>query len=104
MRISSNECDIYMGAIPWIFIQLILVAIVIGFPQTLTVFLDKEKVLDLDKASEQIQQMGGGRSQTQTLELPAAAAPGGASTVPAPANEDPKEAVKGALDADTAKK
>ncbi len=52
--------DIYMGAIPFIVIQLILVGIVIFFPQTVTVFLDKEKVLDLDKASNQLQQMGKG--------------------------------------------
>ena len=36
-----ESSDIYMGAIPWIFIQLILVAVVIFFPQTLTIFLDK---------------------------------------------------------------
>jgi len=47
--------DIYLGAIPFIIIQLILVAVVIFFPQTVTVFLDKEKVLDLDKAIEQLQ-------------------------------------------------
>src|SRR4029453_16180948 len=34
-----ESTDIYMGAIPWIVIQLILVAIVVFFPQTVTVFL-----------------------------------------------------------------
>jgi hypothetical protein len=29
---------------------------VIFFPQTVTVFLDKEKVLDLEKAMEQLQE------------------------------------------------
>jgi len=52
--------DIYMGAIPFIVIQLMLVAVVIFFPQTVTFFLDKEKVLDLDKANSQLQQMGKG--------------------------------------------
>jgi hypothetical protein len=47
--------DIYLGAIPFIIIQLLLVGVVIFFPQTVTVFLDKEKVLDLDKAIEQLQ-------------------------------------------------
>jgi tripartite ATP-independent transporter DctM subunit len=97
-----ESSDIYMGAIPWIFIQLLLVAIVIFFPQTVTVFLDKEKVLDIDKASEQIQQMGGGRTQSQTPELPAASPASGASA--APASEDPMEAVRRALDADKAKR
>ena len=55
-----ESSDIYMGAIPFIVIQLILVAVVIFFPQTVTLFLDKEKVLDLDKANTQLQQMGKG--------------------------------------------
>jgi tripartite ATP-independent transporter DctM subunit len=41
--------DIYLGAIPWVILQLILVVIVIFFPQTVTMFLDKEVKVDLDK-------------------------------------------------------
>lgn len=41
--------DIYMGAIPWVIMQIMLVAIVIFIPQTVTIFLDKEIVVDLDK-------------------------------------------------------
>jgi tripartite ATP-independent transporter DctM subunit len=41
--------DIYLGAIPWVIMQLVLVAIVIFFPQTVTVFLDKEVKVDIDK-------------------------------------------------------
>jgi hypothetical protein len=41
--------DIYLGAIPWVLMQLVLVAIVIFVPQTVTVFLDKEQKIDLDK-------------------------------------------------------
>ncbi len=41
--------DIYLGAIPWVGMQLLLVAIVIFFPQTVTVFLDKPVVVDTDK-------------------------------------------------------
>ena len=55
-----ESSDIYMGAIPFIVIQLMLVAVVIFFPQTVTFFLDKEPVLDLDKANSQLQQMGKG--------------------------------------------
>ncbi|XDF33874.1 TRAP transporter large permease subunit [Paracidovorax avenae] len=44
-----KSSDIYMGSIPWVVMQLILVGIVIFFPQTVTIFLDKEKVVDLDK-------------------------------------------------------
>ncbi len=41
--------DIYLGAIPWVVMQLILVAVVIFVPQTVTFFLDKEVVVDTDK-------------------------------------------------------
>ena len=41
--------DIYLGAIPWVLMQVLLVLIVIFFPQTVTVFLDKEVKIDLDK-------------------------------------------------------
>jgi tripartite ATP-independent transporter DctM subunit len=61
-----ESTDIYMGAIPFIVIQLILVGIVIFFPQTVTIFLDKEKVLDLDKASSQLQQMGKGSEKASS--------------------------------------
>ena len=36
-----ESTDIYLGAIPWVVMQLMLVLIVIFFPQTVTVFLDK---------------------------------------------------------------
>jgi tripartite ATP-independent transporter DctM subunit len=41
--------DIYLGAIPWVVMQLILVAIVIFVPETVTTFLDKKEVVDTDK-------------------------------------------------------
>ena len=50
--IKSN--DIYLGAIPWVFMQLLLVTIVIFVPQTVTVFLDKPQVIDLDKVKIEI--------------------------------------------------
>ena len=44
-----KSSDIYMGSIPWVLLQLLLVAIVIFVPQTVTIFLDKEVAVDLDK-------------------------------------------------------
>ncbi|QTN26218.1 TRAP transporter large permease subunit [Rhodoferax sp. AJA081-3] len=41
--------DIYLGAIPWVLLQLLLVVIVIFVPQTVTIFLDKEEKVDIDK-------------------------------------------------------
>lgn len=40
--------DIYLGSIPWVIMQLMLVVIVIFVPQTVTAFLEKEKVVDID--------------------------------------------------------
>ena len=40
--------DIYLGSIPWVLLQLILVLIVIFFPQTVTVFLDKPIEVDVN--------------------------------------------------------
>ena len=45
--VKSN--DIYMGAIPWVIMQVILVFVVIFVPQSVTMFLDKEIEVDLDK-------------------------------------------------------
>ena len=44
-----KSSDIYLGAVPWVLLQLLLVAIVIFVPQTVTVFLDKAEKVDLDK-------------------------------------------------------
>jgi tripartite ATP-independent transporter DctM subunit len=41
--------DIYLGAMPWVVMQLMLVVIVIFVPQTVTIFLDKEVAVDLDQ-------------------------------------------------------
>jgi tripartite ATP-independent transporter DctM subunit len=64
-----KSSDIYMGSIPWVFMQLILVAIVIFFPQTVTVFLDKEKKVDLDKVKIEIQENTGNDKEIDVNEL-----------------------------------
>ncbi len=103
--------DIYLGAIPWVAMQLILVAIVIFVPETVTVFLDKEKVLDINKAGEAIERMGGGRTKAPVPAVDpaqglspadaASAASGSSSSTDA---EDPMEAIKRALEQDKSKK
>jgi tripartite ATP-independent transporter DctM subunit len=52
MPIQSS--DIYLGSIPWVIMQLILVVIVVFFPQTVTVFLEKEKKIDVDKVKIEV--------------------------------------------------
>jgi tripartite ATP-independent transporter DctM subunit len=44
--VKSN--DIYLGSIPWVIMQLLLVLVVIFVPQTVTSFLDKPVVVDVD--------------------------------------------------------
>ncbi len=46
--------DIYMGAIPWVIMQLLLVAIVIFVPQTVTMFLPKTEIIDTDKVQIEV--------------------------------------------------
>jgi NhaP-type Na+/H+ or K+/H+ antiporter len=43
---SVRSRDIYWGAIPWVVLQLMLVGILIAFPEIVTAFLDKELVVD----------------------------------------------------------
>lgn len=49
-----KSSDIYWGAIPWVFLQLILVALVVAFPKPVTMFLDKPQQFDLDKVKIEV--------------------------------------------------
>ncbi|HPU53937.1 MAG TPA: TRAP transporter large permease subunit, partial [Burkholderiaceae bacterium] len=50
-----KSSDIYLGAIPWVILQLILVAILIFWPGMVTMWLDKEVAVDLDKVKIEVQ-------------------------------------------------
>ena len=69
-----------------------------------TAFLDKEQAVDLNKASEMLEQMGGGRggNDAPAALMPPSPAADGASA-PAAA-EDPMEAVRRAIQQDQGKK
>jgi tripartite ATP-independent transporter DctM subunit len=43
---TVRSSDIYWGAIPWVVLQLIMVGLLIAFPELVTFFLDKEIVVD----------------------------------------------------------
>jgi TRAP-type mannitol/chloroaromatic compound transport system permease large subunit len=43
---SVKSSDIYMGAIPFVLLQLVLVAVVIAIPETVTMFLDRPLLTD----------------------------------------------------------
>ena len=103
--------DIYLGSIPFIVLQLILVAVVVFIPQSVTIFLDKEKVLDIQKAGDDIQNMNTGRGYDQVTapEAGAASNPAGVGAdlrpeaEPGGKEEDPMAAVMRALEADKKK-
>jgi predicted histidine transporter YuiF (NhaC family) len=95
--------DIYLGAIPWVLMQLVLVGIVIAFPQSVTVFLDKEKPVDAEAATRMLQDMG-----TRGADKPAPTLDAASGALPAPAptaeREDPMEAIRRANEQDKQKK
>ena len=89
-RIESR--DIYMGSIPWVGLQLLLVVIVIFFPQTVTVFLDKEVKVDTDKVQLEMPAELQSPSDNIDMDNPfgnAAPTPPGAASEPAPAASQP---------------
>ncbi len=97
-----ESSDIYLGAIPWVVMQLILVGIVIFFPQTVTVFLDKEKPVDAEAATQLLQGLGG-KANDAAADAAAAAALGASAPEPAVV-EDPMEAIRRANEQDKMKK
>ena len=44
-----KSSDIYWGAVPFVILQLIMVALVVAMPKMVTIFLDKDLNIDLDK-------------------------------------------------------
>jgi hypothetical protein len=44
-----------MGAIPWVLLQILMVAIVIVWPGLISMFLDKEKAVDIDKVKIELE-------------------------------------------------
>jgi TRAP-type mannitol/chloroaromatic compound transport system permease large subunit len=52
-----KSADIYWGAVPWIFLQLIMVALVVAFPSVVTSLLDKPIDVDLSKVRIEVPQI-----------------------------------------------
>lgn len=44
-----KSSDVYLGAIPWVLLQIAMVAIVIFWPALVTSWLDKEAAINIDK-------------------------------------------------------
>jgi len=64
--------DIYMGAIPFVVIQLVMVGIVIAFPQLVTGNVHHDKAIDINKVRIEVPQMQGspGESADQNATPP----------------------------------
>nr|WP_315234381.1 TRAP transporter large permease subunit [uncultured Albidiferax sp.] len=82
-----KSSDIYMGAIPWVLMQVILVAIVIFVPQTVTMFLPKEVKIDteqiqIDVPDNDMQQQSGSSGENPFGDAPAADAPEATASQP----------------------
>ena len=54
---EETSRDIYLGSIPWIGLQLILVAILIFFPESVTYFLAPHQVMDADALNNALDQL-----------------------------------------------
>jgi tripartite ATP-independent transporter DctM subunit len=70
--VAVKSSDIYMGSIPWVIMQILLVVVVIFVPQTVTAFLDKEVKVDIDKV---------------VIEMPQDSAPALNADTPAPSSD-----------------
>jgi tripartite ATP-independent transporter DctM subunit len=51
-----KSSDIYWGALPWVGLQIIMVVLVIAFPKTVTIFLDKPSGVDATKINIEVPQ------------------------------------------------
>jgi tripartite ATP-independent transporter DctM subunit len=68
---SIKTTDIYWGAIPFVCIQIIMIALVIAFPQLVTFGLDKDAVVDLNTVTIDAPMMDyGAPASTPGLEAP----------------------------------
>jgi len=94
--------DIYLGAIPWVLMQLMLVAVVIFWPGSVTFWLDKEEVVNTDdvKIEMKIEDTGGADVAPVMAESSASAASASEPGLPTPDagdDLDPTRAVQDAL-------
>jgi tripartite ATP-independent transporter DctM subunit len=64
--VAVKSSDIYLGSIPWVIMQILLVVVVIFVPQTVTAFLDKEIKVDIDKVVIEMPQDSAPTSDTET--------------------------------------
>lgn len=102
--------QIYWGAVPFVIIQIIMVGLIIAFPQLVTGGLTKEETIDADKAFQEMrmneeQQAAPSADPFATQPEAADPAASGAAEAPAPtAEDDPMKALEDAMKAEDKKK
>jgi hypothetical protein len=90
-----KSSDIYWGALPFVALQLVLVALVIAFPKQVTMFLDEPVKLDLDKVKIELE---GDRNPEPVVPTPG----GGATKAEEASNNDLMKALGGQSDSKSA--
>ena len=88
--------QIYWGAVPFVLIQIVMVALIIAFPGIVSSGLDKKEVYDLNKVQ---QEMEANMPPPEPLSAPAeeGAASDAAGNAPAPAEDDPLKALQDSI-------
>ncbi len=86
--------DIYLGAIPWVAMQLMLVAVVIFWPGSVTFWLDAEGAVDLDSATKQLEQLQMQEPAEPTPAIPEAPASEAADAPSSSSADDPMKALE----------
>ena len=93
--------QIYWGAVPFVLIQVIMVAAIIFFPGIVSSGLDKEVKVDLDQIQLQME------ADNKSMDIPALEAPQGGASGPAADGKaddnDPMKAMQDSMDKDTKK-
>ena len=108
-RDTVPTSDIYLGAIPWLFLQVLLVAIVIYWPGSVTYWLNKGPLVDPNTIEIRVPAFGGtggppsfglppGLSTPDLIAPPGGAPPAGLpapapGVTPGPAIELPKDLI-----------
>lgn len=64
---SIKSSDIYLGAIPWLGLQLLLVLILIFHPEIVTGFLDKPATQDIQAIEIKLDESESGAQSKQTI-------------------------------------
>ncbi len=100
-RVTSGQ--IYKGAIPFVILQLVMVGLIIAFPQLVGHDTDTGPKIDADKALEQMV-MPGGDDAGAAPSMDAASDAGGDIPTPPTTDEDPAKALEDAIKQDAGKK